>query len=100
MNRTECFYEQHLRKLGYIQIYDGETAPQKQSDQFAIIPEERKFFIRYYQLVKHNHMVKEYVKLVYDLRTGYLKHFPEHYHMLPNGAKKTENMLALFTQRA
>ena len=99
MNRIECLYEEHLKKLGYIQIYDGESAPQKQSDQFSVAPGERGFFIRYYQLVRHHHMENEFVKLVYDLRTDppRLKYFPEHYHKLPNGAKQVEDLLALFT---
>jgi len=101
MNRTECLYEKHLKKQGFIQIYDGETAPQKQSDQFAVDSEERRFFVRYYQLVQNNHMMNEYVKLVYDLRSDppRLKCLPEHYHKLPSGLKQVQNIFALSTIR-
>ena len=97
MQRTECPYEEHLRKLGYIQIYDGETSPQRAKDPTSLKPEERKFFIRYYQLVRNNHPTNEYVKLVYDLRTGYLAHFPEHYRKLANGKRQITDMLAIHT---
>jgi len=99
MQRTECPYEEYLRRLGYIQIYDGETAPKKASDQVNLKPEERKFFIRYYQLIKNNHPTDNYVKLVFDLRSGYLAHFPEHYRRLPNGKRQTKDILALHTIR-
>ena len=99
MSRTECPYETYLRKLGYVQIYDGESESRRPNDPTSLAPEERKFFIRYYQLVKNNHMTNNYVKLVFDLRSGYLRHFPEHYHKLPNGAKGIENLLALRTVR-
>ena len=99
MQRTECPYEEELRKRGYIQIYDGETSPRKTSDQITLKPEERTFFIRYYQLVKNNRPVNEYVKLVYDLRTGYLGHFPEHYHKTADGKRQVTDMLALFSIR-
>ena len=100
MNRTECAYEEHLRKLGYVQIYDGEASPKKPNDFTSLEPGERKFFIRYYQLVKNNRPTDEYVKLVYDLRTGYLAHFPEHYLKTADGKRQARNMLALHTIKA
>jgi len=100
MNRTECLYEQHLRKLGYIEIYDGEAAPQRPNDPTSLKPEERRFFIRYYQLVRNNHLTNEYVKLVFDKRANRLSHFPEHYRMTTNKTKQAQDMMALFTSRA
>ena len=97
MQRTECPYEKELKKQGYIQIYDGQTASQKAGDQVNLKPEERMFFIRYYQLVINNRPTNNYVKLVYDLRTGYLRHFPEHYRKLANGKRQVKDMLALHT---
>ena len=99
--RTECPYEQYLKQLGFIQIYDGESAPQRPDDPTSLKPGERSFFIRHYQLVRNNRMTNEYAKLVYDLRgeSPRLRYFPEHYRKLANGAKKVEDMLAIRTVR-
>jgi len=99
MNRTECPYEEHLRKAGYIQIYDGESAPQRKNDPTSLGPGERSFFIRYYQLIKNDRFTDEYVKLVYDLRTGFLRHFPEHYLKTADGKRQILDVTKLFSAK-
>jgi len=101
MNRIECPYEELLKEAGYIQIYDGQSAPQRPNDPTSLKPEERKlkFFVRYYQKVENNHPVNKYVKLVYDLSTGNLRHFPEHYRKTSGNMRQVKNMLAIIDVR-
>ena len=91
MKRIECPYEQLLREAGYIQVYDGQVTPKRDNDISSLQPEDRRFFIRYYQQVKNNHFTNKYVKLVYDLKTSYCD--PHHYDKAPDGFKLTEKML-------
>ena len=100
MNRTECPYEEYLRKMGYIQIYDGESIPQRKNDPTSLKPGERSFFIRYYQLIKNGHFINEYVKLVFDLRNGQLRHFPEHYTKTAKNHREVKDMTKLFQIKA
>lgn len=69
--RLECPFEQLLREAGYIQTYDGQTAVQKAGDQFNLLPEERRFFIRRYQQVRNNKFTNKWAVLKFDLRTGW-----------------------------
>ena len=69
IDRIECPFEQLLREAGYVEVYDGQTAPQKQSDQFPVSTEDRRFFTRFYQQVKNNHFTERYAKLVYNSRS-------------------------------
>jgi len=91
MNRIEYPIEELLRDAGYILIYDGQTAPQRKTDQFAVPSEDRQIFIRHYQQIKHNHFINKYVKLVYNLRKGECNAFD--YKIKPNSLKQTQNIL-------
>lgn len=86
MNRIECPFEQVLRDAGYIEIYDGQTAPQKQSDQFQVPSKERNHFIRYYQQIKGSRFIEKYCKLVYDTRNNWCIEC-NIYKKAPNGLK-------------
>jgi len=87
MNRLECPFEQVLREAGYVQTYDGQTASQKRNEQFFVPPEERRFFVRYYQKINNNHLTDRFAKLVYDLRSGWCTECTI-YRKAPNGVKQ------------
>ena len=97
MNRLECPFEQLLREAGYVEIYDGQTAPQKQSDQFPISIGDRRFFTRFYQQVRNNHFVEQYAKLVWDVRKRQCVEC-NIYKKAPNGLKVAQQKMV--TQRA
>lgn len=91
-SRIECPWEQILRYAGYVQIYDGQTAIQKRTEQFFVPPEERRFFVRYYQQVDNNHFVNKFAKLVYDLRSGWCTECNT-YKKAPNGVKQAQQKM-------
>ena len=93
MNRIECPFEQLLREAGYIQVYDGQTAVQKRTEQFFVPPEERRFFVRYYQQTKNNHFIDKYAKLVYDLRSGWCTEC-NIYRKAPDGIRQEQKMVS------
>lgn len=90
-NKTRCPYEVMLLELGYVEIYDGQSAQKKITEQFFVPPEERRFFVRYFQKVRNNHMTNEFAKLVYDLRTGWVE--PYHFKKTPDNIKHEIKML-------
>ena len=90
-DRIEYPIERLLRDAGYIQIYDGQTSPQKKTEQFNVPPEDRQVFIRRYQQIQNNHFVNKYVKLIYNLRKGECDAFD--YKIKPGGLKQSQNML-------
>lgn len=91
-NRLECPFEQLLREAGYIQVYDGQTAMKKRNEQFFVLPEERRFFVRYYQQVLNNKMSNKYAKLVYDTRTGWCTEC-NIYRKMPNGMRQAQQRM-------
>jgi len=91
--RLECPFEELLREAGYIQIYDGQTVIQKRTDQFFVPPEERRFFVRYYQQVISNRLINKYAKLVYDLRSGWCTEC-NIYRKALNGMKQGQKMIS------
>ena len=93
MQRIEYPIEELLRDAGYIQIYDGQTASQKKTDQFPMPSEDRQVFIRRYQQIKHNHFINKYVKLIYNLRKGECDAIE--YKIQPNGLKRSQEMLSM-----
>ena len=90
--RIECPYEQVLREAGYVQIYDGQTAVQKATEQFNLQPAERRFFVRHYQQMKNNHFINKWAKLVYDTRSGWCTEVTVT-SKSPNGAKQEQRMV-------
>ena len=70
MQRIEYDIEKFLRDEKYIQTYDGQTALHKATEQFGLLPEERRFFVRKYRKVINNRYTRDCVKLIYDLRKG------------------------------
>jgi len=91
VQRIEYPIEELLRDAGYIQIYDGQTASQKKTDQFAMLPEDRQVFIRRYQQIKHNRFINKYVKLIYNLRKGECDGIE--YKIQPNGLKQSQQIM-------
>ena len=71
MERIECPYEQLLREAGYVQIYDGQTAPHNRQEQFVVKPEDRRYFTRHFRQVKGNRFVDKWATLRYDTREGF-----------------------------
>ena len=83
MQKIEYPIERFLREDGYVQIYDGQLSLHKASEQFKLLPEERRFFVRKYRKVKNNHFTRDCVKLIYDLRKNQCDFIA--YQIPPNG---------------
>lgn len=96
VERIECPFEQLLREAGYVQIYDGQTAVQKATEQFNLRPDERRFFVRHYRQVKNNHFVDKWAKLVYDMRTGWCTGC-NIVRKTPDGTKHEQSMVSKVT---
>lgn len=102
MKRIRCDFEDLLKDAGYILIYDGQTARQRENDPTSLKPEDRRFFTRIYQQVKNNRPTDKYAKLIYDARTGYFEgkdNIPykkiamELYEKAPNGLRATQQRM-------
>lgn len=93
MQRIECPFEQVLRDAGYVQIYDGQTALHKATEQFGLLPAERRYFVRRYRKVRNNHFIDKWATLKYDMRTNYCVE-SNITNKLPNGAKQEQTMLS------
>lgn len=93
MKRIECPFEQLLRDAGYVQVYDGQTALHKATEQFGLQPAERRYFIRRYQKVRNNHFINKWATLKYDMRSGYFVEC-NITNRLSNGVKQEQVMLS------
>jgi len=92
-SRIECLFEQVLRDGGYIQIYDGQTSLHKATEQYGLLPAERRYFVRRYQKVKGNRFVNRWATLKYDMRSNFCVECNIS-NKLSNGARQEQTMLS------